>query len=161
MFLYFSCHRIQGTALVGAGIILNFQSIQVYVVDTFSLYAASGMFRPFEDCCFLLTHSCLQLLQQSLSSAPSQDSHSLSSLRRCIKYWDLGKAIPFWRLWLSSLGVQREYHFVSGIDIRLSRPLGRFCFGRTASEYGRRAGTLASLLSKLRRQSPGALPDTY
>ncbi|KAG9223391.1 hypothetical protein CCMSSC00406_0007578 [Pleurotus cornucopiae] len=32
-----------GTALVGAGIILNFQSIQVYVVDTFSLYAASAL----------------------------------------------------------------------------------------------------------------------
>ncbi|KAJ6508226.1 MFS polyamine transporter [Mycena sanguinolenta] len=32
-----------GIAFVGAGIILNFQSIQVYVVDAFTLYAASAM----------------------------------------------------------------------------------------------------------------------
>ncbi|KAF4594382.1 hypothetical protein EYR40_009186 [Pleurotus pulmonarius] len=32
-----------GTALIGAGIILNFQSIQIYVVDTFSLHAASAL----------------------------------------------------------------------------------------------------------------------
>ncbi|KAJ7863866.1 MFS polyamine transporter [Mycena leptocephala] len=32
-----------GIALVGAGIILNFQSIQIYVVDAFSLYAASAL----------------------------------------------------------------------------------------------------------------------
>ncbi|KAJ7680192.1 major facilitator superfamily domain-containing protein [Mycena olivaceomarginata] len=32
-----------GVALVGAGIILNFQSIQIYVVDAFALYAASAL----------------------------------------------------------------------------------------------------------------------
>ncbi|KAF4575508.1 hypothetical protein EYR36_006868 [Pleurotus pulmonarius] len=32
-----------GTALIGAGIILNFQSIQIYVVDTFSLHTASAL----------------------------------------------------------------------------------------------------------------------
>ncbi|KAJ7105054.1 MFS polyamine transporter [Mycena crocata] len=32
-----------GIALVGAGIILNFQSIQIYVVDAFTLYAASAL----------------------------------------------------------------------------------------------------------------------
>ncbi|KAF9488438.1 MFS polyamine transporter [Pleurotus eryngii] len=32
-----------GTALIGAGLILNFQSIQIYVVDTFSLHAASAL----------------------------------------------------------------------------------------------------------------------
>ena len=31
-----------GIALVGAGTILNFQCIQTYVIDTFSLHAASG-----------------------------------------------------------------------------------------------------------------------
>ncbi|KAJ7250067.1 MFS polyamine transporter [Mycena haematopus] len=32
-----------GIAFVGAGIILNFQSIQIYVVDAFTLYAASAL----------------------------------------------------------------------------------------------------------------------
>ncbi|KAJ6622636.1 MFS polyamine transporter [Mycena sp. CBHHK59/15] len=32
-----------GIALVGAGIILNFQAIQIYVVDAFTLYAASAL----------------------------------------------------------------------------------------------------------------------
>lgn len=32
-----------GIALVGAGTITNFQSIQTYVVDAFTLYAASGL----------------------------------------------------------------------------------------------------------------------
>ncbi|KAF8215122.1 MFS polyamine transporter [Mycena galopus ATCC 62051] len=32
-----------GIALVGAGIILNFQSIQIYIVDGFALYAASAL----------------------------------------------------------------------------------------------------------------------
>lgn len=32
----------QGIALVGAGQILNFQSIQTYVIDAFTLHAASG-----------------------------------------------------------------------------------------------------------------------
>ncbi|KAJ7506741.1 MFS polyamine transporter [Mycena galericulata] len=32
-----------GVALVGAGIILNFQSIQIYLVDAFALYAASAL----------------------------------------------------------------------------------------------------------------------
>ena len=31
-----------GIVLVGAGMILNFQSIQTYVIDTFTLHAASG-----------------------------------------------------------------------------------------------------------------------
>lgn len=31
-----------GIALVGAGTILNFQSIQTYVIDAFTLHAASG-----------------------------------------------------------------------------------------------------------------------
>ena len=30
--------------LIGSGVILNFQCIQTYVVDAFTLYAASGMF---------------------------------------------------------------------------------------------------------------------
>ena len=33
---------LQGIALVGAGVILNFQSIQTYVIDAFTLHAASG-----------------------------------------------------------------------------------------------------------------------
>ncbi len=33
-----------GIAFVGAGMILNFQAMQTYVVDTFTLYAASGEF---------------------------------------------------------------------------------------------------------------------
>ncbi|KAJ7740218.1 MFS polyamine transporter [Mycena maculata] len=32
-----------GVALVGAGVILNFQAIQIYVVDAFTLYAASAL----------------------------------------------------------------------------------------------------------------------
>ncbi|KAJ7696698.1 MFS polyamine transporter [Mycena rosella] len=32
-----------GIALVGAGVILNFQAIQIYVVDAFTLYAASAL----------------------------------------------------------------------------------------------------------------------
>lgn len=35
-----------GIAFVGAGTILNFQSIQTYVIDTFTLHAASGTLRP-------------------------------------------------------------------------------------------------------------------
>ncbi|KAJ7506734.1 hypothetical protein B0H11DRAFT_2323162 [Mycena galericulata] len=35
--------RDQGVALVGAGIILNFQAIQIYLVDAFTLYAASAL----------------------------------------------------------------------------------------------------------------------
>jgi hypothetical protein len=31
-----------GIAFVGAGVILNFQSIQTYVIDAFTLHAASG-----------------------------------------------------------------------------------------------------------------------
>lgn len=34
-----------GLAFVGAGIILVFQAIQTYIVDAFTLYAASGAFR--------------------------------------------------------------------------------------------------------------------
>lgn len=33
----------QGIAFVGAGTILNFQSIQTYVIDTFTLHAASAL----------------------------------------------------------------------------------------------------------------------
>lgn len=36
--------HVQGITLVGAGIVLNFQSVQVYVVDAFTLYAASGKY---------------------------------------------------------------------------------------------------------------------
>ena len=32
-----------GMALIGAGMILNFQSIQVYVIDAFTLHAASAL----------------------------------------------------------------------------------------------------------------------
>ena len=32
-----------GIVLVGAGMILNFQSIQTYVIDTFTLHAASAL----------------------------------------------------------------------------------------------------------------------
>ena len=32
----------QGIALVGAGTLLNFQSVQSYVIDAFTLHAASG-----------------------------------------------------------------------------------------------------------------------
>ena len=35
--------RTQGIALVGAGTILNFQSIQTYVIDAFTLHAASAL----------------------------------------------------------------------------------------------------------------------
>ena len=35
-----------GIALVGAGTILNFQTIQTYVIDAFTLHAASGTFLP-------------------------------------------------------------------------------------------------------------------
>jgi hypothetical protein len=44
-----SCHfsmgvkcRLQGIALVGAGVVTTFQSIQTYVIDSFTLHAASG-----------------------------------------------------------------------------------------------------------------------
>lgn len=33
---------IQGICFVGAGMILGFQSMQIYIVDVFTLYAASG-----------------------------------------------------------------------------------------------------------------------
>lgn len=32
-----------GMALVGAGVILNFQAVQTYVIDAFTLHAASGI----------------------------------------------------------------------------------------------------------------------
>jgi hypothetical protein len=34
--------RLQGIALVGAGVVTTFQSIQTYVIDSFTLHAASG-----------------------------------------------------------------------------------------------------------------------
>lgn len=41
------CHNntdpLQGIACVGAGVILNFQSIQTYVIDAFTLHAASAL----------------------------------------------------------------------------------------------------------------------
>jgi hypothetical protein len=73
----------QGIALVGAGVILNFQSIQIYVVDAFALYAASGAFRSFPflsaqlkpidscPCRFLLTftfHNVLTDFRTALAS---------------------------------------------------------------------------------------------
>lgn len=49
------CHQMKkGIALIGAGIILNFQCIQTYVVDAFTLYAASGAFS-----CNTWTFGCL------------------------------------------------------------------------------------------------------
>jgi len=36
-------HRNQGIAFIGIGMILNFQVIQVYVIDCFSFYAASAL----------------------------------------------------------------------------------------------------------------------
>ncbi|KAH0832284.1 MFS polyamine transporter [Lanmaoa asiatica] len=45
-----------GIVLIGAGVMLNFQCIQTYVVDTFTLYAASGAFtRNTSAFCYLLT----------------------------------------------------------------------------------------------------------
>ena len=41
--LFISSILTQGIALVGAGTILNFQSIQTYVVDAFTLHAASAL----------------------------------------------------------------------------------------------------------------------
>ena len=32
-----------GLAFIGAGVVLNFQSIQTYVIDTFTLHAASAL----------------------------------------------------------------------------------------------------------------------
>ena len=43
--------------LIGAGAILNFQCIQTYVVDAFTLYAASGVFflrNTLAFCCLLI-----------------------------------------------------------------------------------------------------------
>jgi hypothetical protein len=34
---------MQGIALVGAGVITTYQSIQAYLIDAFTLHAASGM----------------------------------------------------------------------------------------------------------------------
>ncbi len=39
-----------GLVIVGAGMILNFQSIQTYVIDAFTLHAASG--NPHTDLAF-------------------------------------------------------------------------------------------------------------
>ena len=33
-----------GMAIVGAGMIMNFQTIQTYIIDAFTLHAASGSF---------------------------------------------------------------------------------------------------------------------
>jgi hypothetical protein len=33
----------QGVAIIGAGVILNFQAITTYVIDAFTLHAASGI----------------------------------------------------------------------------------------------------------------------
>lgn len=37
-------------ALVGAGMVLNFQAIQTYFIDAFPLYAASGEYGPLTRC---------------------------------------------------------------------------------------------------------------
>jgi hypothetical protein len=46
---------LQGIALVGAGTIITFQSIQTYVIDSFTLHAASGWVQPYFRLFFLLT----------------------------------------------------------------------------------------------------------
>jgi hypothetical protein len=45
----------QGIALVGAGTIVSYQSIQAYVIDSFPLYAASGVVSPRRHLVYALT----------------------------------------------------------------------------------------------------------
>ena len=47
--------QLQGIALVGAGSIVAFQSIQTYVIDSFALYAASGVISVSPSLVSLLT----------------------------------------------------------------------------------------------------------
>ena len=45
IYSFYSTLVMQGLVLVGAGIILVFQGVQTYVIDSYSLHSASGTFQ--------------------------------------------------------------------------------------------------------------------
>lgn len=51
----------KGIVLVGAGIVLNWQCIQAYVVDAFTQYAASGAYQCRSVGASLLTATCMSV----------------------------------------------------------------------------------------------------
>ena len=86
--------RFQGIALIGAGMILNFLSIQIYVIDAFTLHAASGIMFTYHTTCRVgLTND--QPLRQSHSYDQSQDLASRCSLQPCTRHLVMVKAIQY------------------------------------------------------------------
>ena len=87
--------RLQGIALVGAATIATFQNIQTYVIDSFTLYSASGE----ELVRLMLAHSftCFsssQLLQPLPSCARWLALAFRCSLRRCTNLSVTEKVTP-------------------------------------------------------------------
>jgi hypothetical protein len=105
-----------GIALVGAGIILNFQSIQIYIVDAFALYAASGAFRSlfflsaqlklinFCPCRFVPTftfHNVLATFRTALASVGCLRSLFGFAFplfaEQMYRSWGMAREIRYWR----------------------------------------------------------------
>lgn len=61
--------ELQGIAFIGAGMILNFQSIQTYVIDAFTLHAASGT--SLGICCPALFQLICTILQTCINKQRS------------------------------------------------------------------------------------------
>jgi hypothetical protein len=93
---------LQGIALVGAGTIVAFQSVQAYVIDSFTLHAASGAVQSRLRWLPLLTPSWLsQLLRPLRSCALWPASVSRCSLLQCTMHWVTAKETLFLPLWPS------------------------------------------------------------
>jgi hypothetical protein len=98
--------------------ILSFQSIQTYIVDTFTLHAASGtynaascphiaLFKPDFFCKLIAS----QHSRRYRFFALARDSGSHCSRPPCTKPSDTVKATRSWPSWPSSLGVPRMCSF--------------------------------------------------
>ena len=85
--------------LVGAGLILIFQSVQTYVVDAFTLHAASGSFKS-----FALSYLIFFFLQRLLRYRVSDLWRALAfpSLRLpCLLRLGTGGGVLCWQVWRS------------------------------------------------------------
>jgi hypothetical protein len=87
---YTECEVAQGIALVGGAMILTFQSMQAYMVDTFTLFAASGRKLICRSTWSIFLTRYQQRLLLSLAYGHLRDLLSPYLLRRCIQDWAMG-----------------------------------------------------------------------
>lgn len=82
-----------GIVIIGAGMILNLQSIQTYIIDAFTLHAASGEPRLLApDSCSMADTECVQHSQQARSCARSLPLASRCLHRQCTRRWVMARA---------------------------------------------------------------------